>query len=257
MRTIAAFTLALLLILSLAHGYGAGNSDERILVSAAISLKNAFEEIGQIYRSRTGVTPDFNFGASGLLQRQIEAGAPVDIFASASAQQMNELQAKGLLLNESRRDFARNDLELVVPAGSASPHTSFPDLSGPAFRRLAIGNPKTVPAGLYAQQTLRNLKIWDAIQSKLILAEDVRQVLDYVSRGEVDAGIVYATDVQVARGRVKAVARAPEQSHEPILYPIAVIRDTHHRTAATRFVDEVVSRAGQQALTRHGFLGSR
>ena len=247
----------MLLVLGLLLAGTGGAPPERILVSAAISLKNAFEEVSRLLRERTGIVCDFNFGASGILQKQIEAGAPVDVFASAGSKQMDDLQARGLTLKETRRDFARNALELIVPAGQKAAVTSFPDLSGPKLRRLAIGNPRTVPAGHYAEQTLRSLKIWESVQPKLIFAEDVRQVLDYVMRGEVDAGLAYSTDIPIAAGRVLDVARAPEQSHDPIFYPIAVVADSRHRQAALRFVETVRGADGQKILAKYGFLVGR
>ncbi len=257
MRIALLWIVLLLLTLNAFPVAGAAAAPERILVSAAISLKNAFEEIGGILKARTGIAASFNFGASGILEKQIEAGAPVDVFASAGATEMDDLANKGLILEQTRHDFARNVLELVVPSGRHAPISSFADLSGPRLRRLSIGNPRTVPAGHYAEQTLRSLKLWDGLQPKLILAEDVRQVLDYVMRGEVDAGIVYTTDVGIARGRVLEVARAPEQTHDPILYPIAVVRGTWQKSAALRFVDMVVSGEGQKILSKYGFLGGR
>lgn len=253
--------VAAILIVSaalLSTGFCVPEPKEReILVSAAISLKNAFEEIGAMYEKRTGVRVRFNLGASGLLQRQIETGAPVDVFASAGARQMDALQARGLIITGTRRDFARNDLVLIVPAGSQLPIHSFMDLARPEAARIAIGNPKTVPAGQYAQAALTNLKIWDRIQSRFVLAENVRQVLDYVSRGEVDAGIVYSSDVAAARRKTVIAARAPENSHDPILYPIAVVKDARNRGNAQRFVDLTLSSAGQAVLRKYGFLSLR
>jgi molybdate transport system substrate-binding protein len=123
----------------------------------------------------------------------------------------------------------------------------------PGAERVAIGNPKTVPAGEYAEETLRYLKLWDKIQPRLVLAENVRQVLDYVSRGEVQAGIAYSSDVPGARGRVKIAATAPTGSHEPILYPIAVVKGTTSRTDAQRYIDLALSKMGQDILAKYGF----
>ncbi len=226
-------------------------------MSAAISLKNAFEDIGRLYRLETGIIPRFNFGASGILQKQIESGAPVDVFASAGEKQMDALQELHLLLPETRRTFALNTLVLIVPGKTRSAIASFRDLAGPALGRLAVGNPKTVPAGYYAAQTLRSLKLWDTLQPRLIPAEDVRQVLEYVARGEADAGLVYSTDVAVAAGRVVAVERAPEHSHDPIRYPIAAVKDSQHSDAARLFIETVLSTEGQKILTRYGFLAVR
>ena len=231
--------------------------DSEILVSAAISLKNAFEEIGSMLEKQTGIRARFNLGASGLLQKQIETGAPVDVFASAGEKQMDELQAQGLILTETRRNFARNVLVLVVPARSQAPIHSFADLARPEVVRVAIGSPKTVPAGQYAQEALTKLKLWDRIQSRLVLAENVRQVLDYVARGEVDAGVVYASDVPAAHGTTSIAAYAPPGSHSPILYPIAVVKGTGSRSAAQRFIDLTLTSAGQAVLRKYGFLSPR
>lgn len=229
------------------------NRQSEILVSAAISLKDAFGEIGELYKKQTGVQVRFNLGPSGLLQKQIETGAPVDVFASAGARQMDALQARGMILAETRRNFARNALVLVVRTGSNLPVHSFADLARNEVKRVAAGNPKTVPAGEYAREALESLKLWNAVQSRLVPAENVRQVLDYVVRGEADAGIVYASDVAAAQGQVTIAARAPEKSHRPILYPIALVKETAGRSNAQRFIDLTLSREGQAILSRHGF----
>src|SRR5437762_2191497 len=148
-----------------------------ITVSAAVSLKDAFNEIGRLYEQRTSTRVRFNFGASGVLQKQIEQGAPVDVFASASERQMNELVNKGCILSDTRRDFTRNALVLIVPAGAPAQLNAFDQLARANVRKVAIGNPQTVPAGQYAQQLLVRLKLWEQLQPKLVLAEDVQQVL--------------------------------------------------------------------------------
>jgi molybdate transport system substrate-binding protein len=222
-------------------------------VGAAISLKEAFNELGGIYQQRTGTKVTFSFGASGELEKQIEAGAPLDVFASAAEKEMDDLQAKKLIDRATRVDFVRNTLVLVVPTDSMLQIHSFNDIEKPGVTKIAIGNPKTVPAGQYAQQLLRNTQIWPKIESRLTLGENVRQVLDYVARGEADAGIVYATDVQVAQGKVSVAARAAEGDYGPILYPLAVIKDSANVNAAKGFVDLVLSPEGIQILKKHGF----
>jgi molybdate transport system substrate-binding protein len=168
--------------------------------------------------------------------RQVEAGAPVDVFASAGEKEMNELQSRGLIDEDSRRDFARNTLVLVVPNESKLDLHSFDGLANPAVNRIAIGNPNTVPAGRYARQLLETPGLWHRLESRLIPGESVRQVLDYVDRGEVSAGIVYATDIAVAHGRVRVVSQAPEGKYGPVLYPIAVLKSSSHQQAAGAFV---------------------
>ncbi len=251
---------ALLLLASIACRNGtsdstqdAGGNSGEITVSAAVSLKDAFQEIGRLYEAGTKRKIAFNFGASGALQKQIEAGAPADVFASAGARQMDELAARNLIEIASRRDFARNMLVLIVPQDSQRSITAFANL--PEAERIAIGNPRTVPAGQYTEQLLKNTNLWSQLERKFVFAEDVRQVLDYVARGEADAGIVYQTDARFAEDRVHVVAAAGEGSHDPILYPIAVIKENSQKNAAQEFVNVVMSAEGQSILARHGFAG--
>jgi molybdate transport system substrate-binding protein len=226
-----------------------------LTVSAAVSLKDAFNEIGELYKSKTGGRISFNFGSSGALQKQIENGAPVDVFASAGQRQMDELAARNLIDAGTRRDFARNKLVLIVPADSNLSPVSFSDLRKPEFRKIAVGNPKTVPAGQYTEQVLEKTDLKNAVQSRLILAEDVRQVLEYVARGETDAGIVYASDARsgAAGEKVRVVAEAGSDLHSPIFYPIAVVRDSEKKRAARSFLDLVLSAEGQAILGKYGF----
>ncbi len=232
------------------------SSGNELTISAAVSLKDAFDEIAVLNEKRTGTKIQFNYGASGALQKQIESGAPVDIFASAGERPMDYLAAKGLIIPATRMDFARNELVLVVPA-QGKIIVSFSDLTNPAVKKVAIGNPQTVPAGQYAEQTLNRLKLLSEVQSKLIFAEDVRQVLDYVVRDEVDAGIVYSSDASGAGDKVRIVAQASEDSHYPIRYPIATIKESRQQEAARKFIDLVLSPEGQSILIKHGFLGSK
>lgn len=228
-----------------------------LTVSAAVSLKDAFNEIAELNEKRNGTKVHFNFGASGALQKQIEQGAPADIFASAGAKQMDELATKAFIVPSSRQDFARNELVLVVPAASSITVSSFADLNKGEVKKIAVGNPKTVPAGQYTEQTFSQLKLLPQIQAKLIFAEDVRQVLDYVVRGEVDAGVVYSSDALSAGAKVRVAARAAGDSHDPILYPIAMVKESQHQEAAQKFIDLVVSAEGQSILTKHGFVAIR
>jgi molybdate transport system substrate-binding protein len=239
-----------------AESPSAVQTPDPLTISAAASLKDAFTEIGKRYQSQTGREVNFNFGASGTLQKQIENGAPVDIFASAGARQMDELEGRGFILNESRLDFARNSLVLIVPEASHLTLANFADLESEQINKIAIGNSKTVPAGQYTEQVFDYFKLHDRLRNRLIAAEDVRQVLDYVIRGEVDAGIVYATDAGMANTRVRVVATAPQQSHTPILYPIAIIKESPNRAAAQAFVNLLLSQEGQEILHRYGFNGA-
>lgn len=224
---------------------------EDLTVSAAVSLKDAFIEIGEIYKTKTGRNVSFNFGASGALQKQIETGAPVDVFASAGEKQMDDLAKRNIAIFE-RHDFARNKLVLIVPANAKSTLTDFSKLSDSEIKKIAVGNPKTVPAGQYTSQVFEKLNLQNDLQSKLVFAEDVRQVLDYVVRGEVDAGVVYASDVKIAGEKVRVAATAAETLHDPILYPIVVI-NTKQMSAGKEFIGLVLSAEGQQILQKYGF----
>jgi molybdate transport system substrate-binding protein len=230
-------------------------STHEITVSAAISLKNAFEETAKIFmQNHPGTKVIFNFGASGDLARQIEAGAPVDVFASAAQKDMDDIGKKDLIAANSRKDFAKNGVVLVKPTNSIIPLQTLTDLQKAEIKKIAIGNPKTVPAGRYAEEGLRYHNLWDAVKDKLIFAENVRQVLDYVARNEVDAGLVYSTDAMARSKEVKVVMNLPEVSHQPVVYPIGVIKGTKEETLSREFVDFVISTEGQRILSQHGFI---
>jgi molybdate transport system substrate-binding protein len=229
-------------------------SEREILVSAAVSLTNAFQEIGDLFKGKQGgVRVLFNFGASGDLARQIIGGAPVDVFASASPKDMDDLDQKDLIIKGTRVNFAGNRVVLITPFRSVFPLTSFHDLTRAEVKRVAIGNPKTVPAGRYAEEVLKHFHLSDAVKDKLIFAGNARQVLDYVARGEVDAGLVYSTDALVRAKEIKSVAEAPEQSHSPLVYPIAVIKETRNEVLAKEFISLVTSREGKTVLEKYGF----
>jgi molybdate transport system substrate-binding protein len=228
---------------------------QELVFSVAISMKDATEELGRRFaQGRPGVVIRYNFGASGELQKQIEAGAPVDLFVSAAARQMDELGKKGLILPATRRIFARNVLTVVKPADSKIDIARPADLLDPRVTRIVIGNPRTVPVGQYAEESLRALGLWDKLQPRLVFAENVRQALDYVARGEVDAGIVYTTDAAIRGRDVKEALRPPEDTYRPVTYPVAVVKDTRHPALASAFIDLLMSREGQQVLARLGFL---
>lgn len=224
-----------------------------LTISAAISLKDALEDIKiRFEKEHPVVAITFNFGASGMLQQQIENGAPVDIFCSAGVKQMDTLEAKRLLLAGTRQDLAGNQLVLIVPRESSA-IAGFPDLARPNVRRIAFGEPASVPAGQYAEEALRYLKLFDLVKPKTVLAKDVRQVLTYVETGNVDAGIVYRSDV-FENARVKIVAEAPADSHTAIRYPAAVIRASRHPDEAREFLVYLRSESASKIFQNHGFL---
>jgi len=230
---------------------------EELTLSVAISMKDAVQELGARFaRERPGTVLRYNFGGSGELQKQIEAGAPVDLFVSAAARQMDELEARGLVVPATRRVFASNVLVAVKPVDSTVDLAKPADLLGARVQRIVIGNPKTVPVGQYTEESLRALGLWERVQAKLVLAENVRQALEYVARGEVDAGFVYTTDALRA-DRVKEAFRPAEDTYRPVTYPVAVVKDARQPALARAFIDLLVSAAGQAVLSRRGFQPPR
>jgi molybdate transport system substrate-binding protein len=227
---------------------------QEMTFSVAISMKEAIETLGrQFMQSRPGVTLRYNFGSSGELSKQIEAGAPVDLFISAAQRQMDELQQKGLIDAATRRVFARNVLVVIKPAGSALDISKPADLAGPKVQRIAIGNPRTVPVGQYTEESLKSVGLWDQLQPRLVLAENVRQTLDYVARGEVEAGFVYATDTAVRSSQIVEAFRPAEDTYRPVTYPAAVVKASRQPALAQAFIDLLVSADGQATLARLGF----
>ena len=223
-----------------------------VIVSAAASLTNAFTEIAKAYeKSNPGTRVLFNFGSSGALLQQISRGAPVDVFASADLETMDRAQKQNLLVAGTRSNLVSNKLVVILPADSLKQIQSLADLAKPEFARLGIGTPDSVPVGRYAKQALELVGLWDALSAKYIFGQNVRQVLDYVARGEVDAGFVYATDAALMKDAVKVAVEA--RTSQPILYPIAVVKGGGNEKAARRFVDYVNSADGQQVLAKFGF----
>ena len=225
-----------------------------VVLSVAISLKDAAQELGRVFgAAHPSVMLRYNFGASGELQKQIEAGAPVDLFLSAGQRQMDELEKQALIVGATRRAFARNSLTVIKPTDSRVDIARPADLLDGRVSRVVVGNPRTVPAGQYAEESLRALGLWDRLQPKLVLADNVRQALEYVARGEVDAGVVYTTDAAMRAQGVKEAFRPPEDSYRPIVYPGAVVATSKHLVLGQAFLDLLTSAQGRAVLGRLGF----
>jgi molybdate transport system substrate-binding protein len=223
-----------------------------LTVSAASSLTESFRDIASAYEAaHPGTKVDLNFAASGVLLQQISRGAPVDVLATADTDTMGQAAKGGLLETDSRRTFATNRLVVVVPPGRKDAPSTLAALAGKGVQRVAIGNPDSVPVGRYARTALQEAGMWDAIAARIITTQNVRQSLDYVARGEVDAGFVYASDYQAMPGRVVRAFDVPLRS--PITYPVSVIKGSARAVEARRFVAFVVSPQGQAILRRHGF----
>ena len=223
-----------------------------LTVSAASSLTESFRELGTAYeKAHPGTQVDFNFAASGVLLQQISRGAPVDVFASADETTMDQAQQQDLLAVGTREVFAVNALWVVVPPQAKAAPRTLRDLAGAGVQRIALGNPDSVPVGRYAKGALEAAGLWPSVQGKTITTQNVRQSLDYVARGEVDAGFVYATDAAIMPDKVRVQFTVP--TTKPVSYPIATINSSTQQVEAKRFVRYVQSPAGQAVLQRYGF----
>ena len=225
---------------------------QQLTVSAAASLTEAFKEIGRKFEAtKSGVTVRYNFAASGVLIQQIAQGAPVDVFASADQETMNRGAEQKLIDVDTRRDFAANVVVLVAPAQGGANLKTLADLSRPEVKRIAIGKTETVPVGRYTKQSLEAANLWTLLQPKFVQADSVRQVLDYVARGEVEAGFVYRTDAAIMADKVKIALTTG--GHAPVTYPVAVVSESRQKALAKEFAEYLRSPAAQDVLARFGF----
>lgn len=223
-----------------------------LMISAAASLKDCMNELKTAYTAQhPNTTVTYNFGASGTLQQQIEQGAPCDIFFSAGKKQIKALQDKNLLAPDSVKDVLKNQVVLVTPKGGKK-LSSFQDLTGADIKKIAVGEPKTVPVGQYTVQIFDKLKLTDKLSSKLVNAKDVREVLSWVETGNVQAGIVYETDAKIS-DKVEISCVAPDDSHDKVIYPIGITKDSKHADAAKAFVDYLLSEDAKKIFIKYGF----
>lgn len=224
-----------------------------ITVSAAASLEEALMAIKAAFEAEhPGLRVDLNLGSSGALGQQIQRGAPVDVFLSASEEPMQALVELGLVAPGDVRVFATGRLVLVGGRYTPATLAYWEDLSHAGIRRVALGNPEHVPAGQYGQAVLESLGLWEQIRDKLVFGEDVRQVLAYVESGGADAGLVYSTDAAAAP-RVRIIAHAPAGTHPPIRYLGAVVGGSKARAEARAFMEFMLSAEGRAVLREHGF----
>ena len=223
-----------------------------ITVAAASSLTDAFKVMASDFEKQHPQTKvKLTFASSGTLLQQLRNGAPIDVLATADEQTMNMAQAQALINTATRRNFAVNQLVLVVPVSSTLKINALAALNQAGVKRIAIGNPAHVPAGRYAQAVLVHNKQWQGVQAKLIKAQNVRQALDYVARGETEVGFVFATDALAEKDKIKVAMTVPTPM--PIHYPIAVSKTSKYSQEAQQFLNHVNSPAGKQVLRRHGF----
>ena len=243
-----------------AESKAAANADlgeQSILVAAAASLKNAYEDklIPMFEEQYPGVTVEGTYDSSGKLQTQIEEGLEADVFMSAATKQMKALDDEGMIASDSIVNLLENKIVLIVPAGSDSKIDSFEKIGDAAS--IALGDPESVPAGQYAKEALTNLNVWDSIQDKVSFGTNVTEVLNQVAAASADAGIVYATDAASKADQVTVVAEAPEGSLEKkVIYPVAVVKATTHEDAAKAFVDFLQTPEAIAVFESYGFVAA-
>jgi molybdate transport system substrate-binding protein len=230
----------------------ADRANAEVLVHAAASLTDVLNEVGVLYEQETGENIVFNFGASNFLARQIQEGAPGDIFFSADELKMDDLEKKGLIRSNTRKSLLSNTLVIVVANDSKAQFSSPGDLLG-LKGKIAIAEPQIVPAGIYAKEYLNKIDIWEKLMDRLIPTDNVRAALAAVESGNVDAGIVYKTDAQISK-RVRIAYEVPRADGPRISYPVAVLTQAKDFSAAKRFYDFLLSQEALKMYTKYGFL---
>jgi len=224
-----------------------------VTVFAAASLTDSLREIGSAYAKKTGDRVVFNFAASSTLARQIEEGAPADLFFSADEAQMDALERKGFVVAGTRRARLSNTLVVVVAARHGAPITKIADLASPEVKRIAMADPRAVPAGVYAREYLEQQKLWDAVKPKFAPTENVRAALAVVEAGNADAAIVYQTDATVS-AKVKVAVAVPGDQGPVIRYPVALLKSSRQTAAARRFLAYLLSEEAGNVFARYGFM---
>lgn len=224
-----------------------------VRVFAAASLTDALKEIAALYEVASGEKIVFNFGASSTLARQIQEGAPADLFVSADQEKMDVLQRAKLIVDGTRVTLLSNTLVIVVSRDGGIVIRSPRDLASRRVTSLALAEPQSVPAGIYARRYLQKIGIWKRVQSKVIPTDNVRSALSAVASGNADAAIVYKTDALISR-KVRVVFEVPLKEGPPISYPFAVLREGENQAGARRFLVYLASDAALNVFVRHGFL---
>lgn len=254
-KKITVLFLVFILSTGLLSGCATQKSDEKaeLLVSAAASMTDVLGELKEVYEAKEkNVILTYTFGSSGALQAQIEEGAPVDIFISAAQKQMTVLEEGGLLVEGTKKTLLQNKVVLIVPSNSDLGLTSFEDMTKDEVKKIGLGEPAGVPVGQYTEEILKNLNILDEVNAKTVFGSDVRTVLTWVENGEVDCGVVYATDA-ASTDKVKVITEAPEGSHKEVTYPVAVIKDSKNIEASKAFLDFLTTDEAKKIFEKHGF----
>ena len=252
-RSVVISLAGLALLTTLAFGWACrrnSNHTQEITVAAASDLTNAFEEIGRAFEATNKVKVVFVFGSTGLLTRQIENGAPMDLFAAANVNYINQLEQKGLIVPGTKTIYARGRITVWTTAANPLKIESVTDLARPEVKRIAIANPDHAPYGLAAQQALHSAGVWETVKPKLVYGDNIRQTLQYAETGNVDVAIVALSLSQQSNGHWTLI---PEQLHQPIDQGLAVIKSTHNEAAARAFAQFVNGPQGREILSKYGF----
>ena len=234
------------------------NSVEKptILVAAAASLKNCVDDeiIPMFEEKYPNIKVEVTYDSSGKLQTQIEEGADVDVFMSAAMKQMNALNEKGLIIEDSIIELFENKIVIIVPEGSDKEISSFKDIL--KVDKIAVGDPESVPAGQYAKETFESLKIWDQVSKKASLGTNVTEVLNWVAEGSADAGIVYSTDA-ASNDKVAIVAEAPDGSVSKVIYPVGIVKSTKNKDLAKIFTEFLTTDDAIKVFETYGFKANK
>jgi molybdate transport system substrate-binding protein len=251
-RLLNEFCVSITIVSFLILGRASAWADD-ILVSAAASLTDVLKEIAIAYRSQTQSTAHYAFGSSSALARQIEAGAPADIFFSADLETMDKLEKNGRLEPGTRKHLLSNQLVIIVPADSPITIGSARDLVNPQVKRIALAEPSSVPVGVYSRKYLEAEGLWNKVKAKVVPVLDVRAALSSVESGNVEAGFVYKTDAANS-SKVTSVFEVPIEKGPKIIYPVAILRESRKKAAARNFLNLLISPFGQSVLKKHEFL---
>jgi len=252
-RNVVTFLAAIALLTTLAFGWACrhtNNQSQEITVAAAADLTNAFNELGREFETTNKIKVIFVYGSTGLLTRQIENGAPMDLFAAANVSYIDQLAQEGLIVPDTKKIYARGRITLWTTADSPLKIETVADLARPEVKRIAIANPDHAPYGLAAQQALQRAGILDAVKSKLVYGDNIRQTLQYGETGNVDVAIVALSLSQQSKGRWVLI---PEDQHDPIDQALAVIKTTHNEPAARAFASFISGPKGKEILGKYGF----
>jgi molybdate transport system substrate-binding protein len=251
------FIMSLIIVLIICTACSNTKNEEKrieLTISAAASMQKALTDLQRNYEQEyPNVKLLLNYGASGALQQQIEQGAPVDLFFSASEEKFNEVLEKGLIEKQNSIGLVSNELVLIQNKQSNHKISGFAGLSDSIIKRISIGTPESVPAGNYAKETLESQNLWPQLEGKIVFAKDVLQVLTYVESGNVDAGIVYKTDAFSSK-KIEIVETAEPKSHSPIIYPLGVVKKSKQKEEAINFYNYLQSDKAKELFEEYGFI---